>query len=94
VPALSPDPERNWHNVEVSAHASGCVLRRVEKGQAGGWQVMADTKTVYRSSFPWALIFIVAKLAGIPGIVAWSWWWILFAVVPIAVEVLKALLAR
>jgi hypothetical protein len=54
MPALSPDPERNRHNVEVPAHASGCVLRRVEKGQAGARQVkLVYVAGAFRAASAW-----------------------------------------
>jgi hypothetical protein len=54
---------------------------------------MADTNIRYNVSVvPWFLIFIIAKLAAVPGVVAWSWWWIFAPIIPIAVEVLKAIM--
>jgi hypothetical protein len=34
-------------------------------------------------------VFAVAKMGGVAGIVAWSWWWLLAPFVPLAVELLK-----
>ena len=39
----------------------------------------------------WPVIYLVLKLS-VPQFAAWSWWWLLLAPVPIAVEIIKAVL--
>lgn len=52
---------------------------------------MSETRSSTRVvTFPWFLAFIVLKLANVPaGMAAWSWWWLLFPIAPVLVELVK-----
>lgn len=53
---------------------------------------MSETKTVYHRSFAglWLVSFLVMKLGG-TLLAAWSWWWILFPIVPVLAAILGVL---